>query len=307
MLLAFLKCLRPKQWTKNLLLFAGLVFTRQMDSKDSVLKVCVAFAIFCAISGVVYIINDVLDVEKDRQHPKKCKRPIASGQISSTAALLGAMVLLAFALVGAWHITLPFFICAVIYVALVAAYSVQLKHIVILDIMAIAMGFVVRAMAGVEALHVPGHPVKVTPYFILTTLFLALFLAVGKRRNELVMMQEKAGSTRKVLADYSTEYLDVLLTLATTGVIGSYAAWATAGEFARGANGGTYTMAFTMPFVLYGIFRYLWLVLKRDEGEAPEVLLLKDRPLLITVLLWLVTVVTILWFFGPGKAPSPGP
>jgi 4-hydroxybenzoate polyprenyltransferase len=301
MLLAFLKSLRPKQWTKNLLLFAGLLFARKWDDQQLVLNVVAGFAIFCALSGVVYIINDILDREKDRQHPRKRNRPIASGAISPAAAGIGAFILLAISLFFAFWITPTFFLTAVIYVVLVAAYSIKLKHVVILDILTLAIGFVVRAMAGIEALHEPGlPPVEVTPFFILTTLFLALFLAVGKRRNELVIMQDKAGETRRVLQEYGVEYLDVLLTLATTGVVASYAAWATIGKLAQ--INQTYTMAFTMPFVLYGIFRYLWLVLRRDEGEAPEILLLKDKPLLITVLLWLAAVVTIL---SLSKAASP--
>lgn len=292
MLLAFLQSLRPKQWTKNGLLFAGILFAQRWDNQLLVINVLCAFIIFCALSGVVYVINDVLDVEKDRQHPKKKNRPIASGRISPGAASAGAFLLLAAGLVAAWFITLNFFICAIIYVTLVATYSIKLKHVVILDIMAIAIGFVVRAIAGIEAMRVPGEDIEVTPYFILTTLFLALFLAVGKRRSELLNMSAKAAETRKVLKDYSVEYLDLLLTLATTGVIYSYASWTTSGDLAK--IEGTYAMAFTMPFVLYGIFRYLWLVLIKSQGEAPDELLLKDKPLLITVGLWLAAVITIL-------------
>lgn len=299
-LLAFLKCLRPKQWTKNLLLFAGILFAQRWHDGELLLNAFAGFLIFCALSGVVYITNDILDREKDRHHPKKRHRPIASGEISPRAAGAGALVLLAASLAGAWAITPGFFVCAVIYVVLVTAYSFHLKHMVILDIMVLAMGFVVRAMAGIEAIRVVGKdPVEVTPYFILTTLFLALFLAIAKRRNELVVLQDGAGGHRRVLREYNTEYLDVLLTVATTGVIASYAAWSLTGDFSR--DGTAYTMVFTMPFVLYGIFRYLWLVFRRDEGGAPEQLLLTDKPLLTTVVLWIVTVVIIL---SQGMAPG---
>ncbi|MCC6547068.1 decaprenyl-phosphate phosphoribosyltransferase [Candidatus Sumerlaeota bacterium] len=308
---AFFKCLRPKQWIKNLLLFAGILFAGRWGDASLVINVVVGFFVFCALSGVVYITNDILDVEKDREHPKKRFRPIASGAISPGAAAAGAAILLAGALAAAWWITWGFFVCSVIYVLLVTAYSFKLKHMVILDIMVLAMGFVVRAMAGIEALHevnLPGPPVAVTPYFILTTLFLALFLAIAKRRNELVILGEGAGAHRQVLNDYTTEFCDVLLTVATTGVIFSYALWATSGAFQRGgalaregvgvvraAGGDAYSLAFTMPFVLYGIFRYLWLVFKKDEGGAPETVLLTDKPLLATVFLWMVTVVAILY------------
>ncbi|HMX62100.1 MAG TPA: decaprenyl-phosphate phosphoribosyltransferase [Candidatus Sumerlaeota bacterium] len=312
MFVAFFKCLRPKQWIKNLLLFAGILFAGRWNDAALVINVLVGFLVFCALSGVVYITNDILDVEKDREHPKKRLRPIASGAISANAAAAGGLVLLAGALAAAWWITPSFFICSVIYVLLVTAYSFKLKHMVILDIMVLAMGFVVRAMAGIEALHeeaLKANPVAVTPYFILTTLFLALFLAIAKRRNELVILGDGAGAHRQVLNDYSTEFCDVILTVATTGVIFSYALWATSGAFqvggalARQAGspaapagaGDAYSMAFTMPFVLYGIFRYLWLVFKKDEGGAPEVVLLTDKPLLATVFLWMVTVVAILY------------
>ncbi len=292
--LAFLKCLRPKQWIKNLLIFAGLIFAQKWGDQQLVVNSLIAFAVFCALSGVVYITNDILDADKDRLHPKKRKRPIASGAISPTAAGIGAVILLVAALIAAWGVTFHFFVTAVVYVALVSAYSFKFKHVVILDIMLLAMGFVVRAIAGIEAINVDpaNDPISITPFFILTTLFLALFLAIAKRRNEMVVMQGNASETRRVLADYSTEYLDVLLTVATTGVITSYAAWATIGGFAK--IEGNYTMVFTMPFVLYGIFRYLWLVFRRDEGGAPEELLFTDKPLLASVALWMITVVAIL-------------
>lgn len=350
--LAFLLCLRPRQWTKNLLIFAGIIFSREWGDQQLLLNVVGAFFVFCALSGVVYITNDILDVEKDREHPKKRKRPIASGAISPGAAAVGAVVLLVGGLWASWLITPTFFLCSVIYVLLVTLYSFWFKHMVVLDVMVLAMGFVVRAIAGVEALHEPGldRVIPVTPYFILTTLFLALFLAVAKRRNELVVLKDSAAGHRKVLEDYSTEFCDVLLTVATAGVIFSYAMWATSGAFQRGGAlspvrtvavepvrgnyvpedtlsalkettatvelagsasmeqsrrgaaaprgsqgvGGAYTLAFTMPFVLYGIFRYLWLVFRKDEGGAPEMLLLTDKPLLITVLLWVITVIAIL-------------
>ncbi len=290
---AFLSSLRPRQWTKNLLLFAGILFTQRYDDPRLAANAVAAFLVFCALSGVVYIINDIVDRETDREHPKKRFRPIASGRISPAAAGTGAVVLLAVALTAAWLITLPFFVTSVIYVLLITAYSFHLKHVALLDVLVLALGFVVRALAGLEALRVPEYPpLVITPYFVMTTLFLALFLAVAKRRNELVLLGEGAGEHRRVLEQYSTGFLDQMLTIATAGVIFSYAAWATLGDFALVDE--TYAMAFTMPFVLYGVFRYLWLVYHRDEGGAPEVVLLTDRPMQVTILLWTATTVALL-------------
>jgi 4-hydroxybenzoate polyprenyltransferase len=295
---ALLMCLRPKQWTKNLLLFAGVVFAGEFRNLPSVLHAVAAFFIFCFLSGVVYIVNDILDVEKDRQHPKKKKRPIASGAISPLAAGVWAAVLGIGSLAASYiYLPLGFTISAGFYVGLVCAYSLFLKHMVILDILALAMGFVVRALAGIEALPVEG--VKITGYFILTTLFLALFLAICKRRNELTILGEGAAHHRAVLREYSVEFLDTLLTVATAGVLFSYASWTTQGQFAQlrsaGENSGVYVMVFTMPFVIFGIFRYIWLVYQKDEGGAPEMLLVEDIPLLAAVGMWILATMTVLF------------
>lgn len=293
-------CLRPKQWTKNVLLFAGVVFARRWDDTHSLLNAFLAFVVFCAMSGVVYIVNDVMDVEQDREHPKKKKRPIAAGKISPTAALIGAFVLAAGGIAVSF-IFLPagFAYLAILYLGLVSAYSLKLKHMVILDILVLAMGFVIRALAGIEAIRIPENPpVEITSYFLLTTLFLALFLASSKRRSEIVTLGEKAGEHRQVLAQYSREYLDILLTLAIAGTIFSYSLWTTQGQFSQSSTGGVenpYLLVFTIPFVLYGMFRYLWLVMTRDEGGAPEALLIDDKPLLITVVLWCITTVAVIW------------
>lgn len=298
--LAFIQCLRPKQWTKNLLIFAGLVFTQRWGEGAAVVNAALAFAIFCALSGVVYIVNDILDAEQDRLHPKKCKRPIAAGRISPAAAGTGAALLAAGALALAF-LRLPagFALLAVLYVLLVSAYSFKFKHAVVLDILLLAVGFVIRALAGLEALKTDAaHPVEITSYFLLTTLFLALFLATAKRRTELVSLGGDAGHHRKVLQEYSREFLDILLTVAMAGTLFSYALWTTQGKFSRAAEGAAagspYLMVLTMPFVVYGMFRYLWLVVKRGEGGAPETVLLEDKPLLMTVALWTATVVAVL-------------
>lgn len=299
---AFIKCLRPKQWIKNLLLFAGVIFAQRWSDTNSVLHAFAAFAIFCALSGVVYIVNDVLDVEQDRHHPKKKYRPIAAGKISPAAALTGAAILTVAALGAAFsYMNLQFATLAVVYLLMVSAYSLRLKHAVILDILILAVGFVVRALAGIEAIRLEGaEPVEITSYFLMTTLFLALFLATSKRRSEIATLGESAGEHRKVLSFYSKEYLDILLTLAVAGTIFSYSLWTTQGKFTKlsleGTGGGNeYLLVLTIPFVLYGMFRYLWLVMQKDEGGAPEAVLLEDKPLLATVVLWTITVVGVLW------------
>jgi 4-hydroxybenzoate polyprenyltransferase len=300
MVAAFIQCLRPKQWIKNLLLFAGIVFAQRWSEPELVLRAIAGFAVFCALSGVVYVCNDILDVEQDRLHERKRHRPIAAGRISPAAAGTGA-VLLAVGALGASFalLPMPFAWLSLGYLVLVSLYSFRFKHAVVLDMLTLALGFVIRALAGIEVINIdPAKPVVITSYFLLTTLFLALFLAIAKRRNELVKLGDGAGHHRRVLGEYTREFLDVLLTVATAGTIFSYALWATQGQFARATvespSGNTYLLVLTMPFVLYGVFRYLWLVFKRDEGGAPELLLLEDRPLLATVVLWTVTVVAVL-------------
>lgn len=298
MIQAFFFSLRPRQWTKNFLLFAGLVFSQRWDDPRLVFNAFLAFGIFCALSGVVYVINDIADREQDRKHPKKKHRPIASGAIPAPTAAAGAIGLTAASLLlAAALLPKAFLLLAVLYLLLVAAYSLALKHMVVLDILVLAVGFVIRAVAGVEAIAIdPADPVPVTSYFLLTTLFLALFLAIAKRRSEIVSLGDGAHHHRRVLGDYSRDFLDQMMTVATAGVVFSYALWTTQGQFSPSgrADGDGYLMVLTMPFVLYGLFRYLWLAYRRGEGGAPETLLLRDTPLLLAVLLWTITTVGIL-------------
>lgn len=295
MLLAFFESLRPKQWTKNLLLFAGIIFAARWDEPRMVLNAFLGFGVFCALSGVVYTINDIVDAAQDREHPRKRKRPIASGRLSPRVAAGGSALLGTGALLLSFgYLPINFALLAAAYLLLVSLYTFALKHAVILDILILALGFVLRALAGIEVIRIDAaHPIEVTSHFLMTTLFLALFLATAKRRNELVTLGELAANHRRVLEEYSTEVLDVMLTIAMAGTLFSYALWTTQGQFARG-SGGTYLLVFTMPFVLYGMFRYLWLVFRRDKGGAPETLLLEDFPMLATVIAWMIVVVLIL-------------
>lgn len=282
--------LRPKQWTKNLLLFAGVLFTGRLNDPHSVGLAVAAFAIFCALSSVVYVINDLLDLESDRAHPQKRNRPLASGQLKVGAAVAVSAVLAPAALIGAFLINFMFGCWALGYFVLLTLYSVRLKHVVILDIMLVAMGFVIRANAGVEVLRGVGERIEVTSWFIVCTLFLSLFLAICKRRNELALLATNAARHRKVLEDYSEAFLDQMMAVATTGTIMTYALWSVQGKFPG--------MIYTLPFVVFGIFRYLYLVYKKDEGGAPEIVLLTDRPLQINIVLWIVTTVAVLYHIG---------
>lgn len=293
MIINLIKSLRPRQWTKNLLLFAGLIFTANLKNMELLGRAVAGFVIFCGLSGVVYLINDLRDMESDRNHPEKKNRPIASGHLPVGAAYLAIFVIGVPALVAAYVLGLEFGICATLYVVLVTLYSLALKHYVILDLMIVAGGFVIRAVAGIAVIAVPGKAPEITSWFIACTLFLALFLAICKRRHELLLLNEGAMNHRPVLEEYSAAFLDQMVAITTTATVISYALWSTIGKFAR------YHMIFTLPFVLYGIFRYLYLVYRKEEGGAPEIILLKDRSLLIDIILWLGSTIALLYLYKP--------
>lgn len=296
LLKAIFRQLRPKQWTKNLLLFAGVIFSLHFREPDRVFMAFLAFVIFCALSGVVYIVNDLKDVEGDRQHPKKCKRPIASGALPVPAAVAVGAVLAAVGLAGAFALNSAFGSIALFYFVLMIAYSLVLKHMVILDLMVVAIGFVIRGIAGVLAIQKPNEPpIEITPWFVTCVLFLALFIVICKRRHELILLSHSARKHRPVLEHYSPAFLDQMVNVATTATVMSYALYVTLGVSGRG--GKSHLMVYTLPFVLYGIFRYLYLVYKREEGGSPEILLVKDPSMLINVLLWLISVIAIMYGF----------
>jgi len=288
--------MRPKQWTKNLLLFAGVIFTHNLSQMHRVIDAVSAFVIFCGLSGVIYLYNDLLDVESDRQHPLKCKRPIASGQLPISLAWAAAVILSVVCIVWAFFLNLKFGGYAVIYFVLMIFYSMVLKHVVILDLLVVAIGFVLRALAGVRAIELPGERLPVTPWFITCILFLALFIVICKRRHELMLLADSASSHRPVLEHYSPAFLDQMVSVATTASVLSYALYVVLGAPPTPKRD---LMIMTLPFVLYGIFRYLYLVYKRDEGGSPENMLLRDVPMLVNVGCWAVVIVLIFyWPFG---------
>ena len=282
--------LRPGQWTKNLVVFAALLFGRQLLALPAMLTTLAAFVVFCALSGVVYLVNDVMDREADRRHPKKRFRPIASGALPVRTALAAAGVLGVAALGGAWAIGRPFALVAVSYLALLTLYSGPLKHTVILDVLTIAIGFVMRAAAGAVAIDVP-----ISHWLLVCTILLALFLALSKRRQEITILAESATGHRAILREYSPALLDQMIAVVTASTLMAYALYTVSPETV--AKFGTDRLLFTLPFPLYGIFRYLYLVHQRQGGGSPAEMLLQDRPLLVCVALWALAVAAII--YGP--------
>ncbi|MCX7019742.1 MAG: decaprenyl-phosphate phosphoribosyltransferase [Candidatus Sumerlaeota bacterium] len=288
--------MRPKQWTKNFLLFAGVVFTHNLSQIGRLTDAVSAFIIFCGLSGVIYLFNDLRDGESDRQHPLKCQRPIASGQLSEPLAWSAALIISVLCIVWAFFLNPKFGGYAVVYFIIMVLYSAVLKHVVILDLLIVAIGFVIRAMAGVRAIELPGEDLPITPWFITCILFLALFIVICKRRHELILLADSASSHRPVLEHYSPAFLDQMVSVATTASVLSYALYVVLGAPPTPKRN---LMIMTLPFVLYGIFRYLYLVYKREEGGSPENMLLRDIPMLVNIGLWAVVIVLIFyWPFG---------
>lgn len=285
---ALLISLRPHQWTKNLLVFAGLLFGQRLLEAEALARSAAAFAVFCALSSAVYLFNDIQDREADRQHPLKAGRPIASGALPVGVAAWGAALLGVGALAAAVALGLPFFATAAAYIGLQALYSGPLKRIVILDVLTIAAGFVLRAVAGAVVIDVRiGHGLLVA------TALLALFLALSKRRHEIVLLADGATNHRPILGEYSPYLLDQMISVVTASTLVAYAFYIISPETEREFH--TNLLGLTLPFPLYGIFRYLYLVHQKELGGSPSELLLTDRPLLICVALWGLAVTVIIY------------
>jgi len=292
LLSGLLASLRPSQWTKNLIIFAGVLFGQRLTDVSAVLAAAGAFVIFCLLSGVVYLINDVMDREADRRHPIKKARPIASGALPVRAALTAAGLIAAGALVSALALRPEFGLVALLYVVLLGLYSWRLKHVVIIDVLTIAVGFVLRAVAGAVVI-----PVAVSVWLYLLTILLALFLALAKRRHELVLLADGATGHRRILQEYSPYLLDQMISVVTASTLVAYAIYTVSPETT--AKFQTHWLGLTLPFPLYGIFRYLYLVHQKDGGGSPSDMLLTDRPLLICVALWAAVVALII--YGPSQ------
>ena len=304
MLKALIKTMRPRQWTKNAFVLAALVFDRQLAHIPALIISLAGFLIFCLISSAVYIINDIADVEADRLHPKKRNRPIASGRLSVRVASIAALLIVIICLPAAWFLSKPFAIITTIYFLMMLAYSKWLKHIPLIDVLIIAAGFVLRVAAGVSLIVIE----RFSPWlYVVTTLF-ALYIGFGKRRAELTMLANnptiptpkedfntsqsgRNNQTRRVLDGYTIPFLDQLITIVSGTTIIAYSLY----TFNAPNVPANHTMMLTIPFLVYGIFRYLYLIQVKQEGGAPEELLLSDRPLQITVLLWMVSVLIVFY------------
>jgi len=279
------RLVRPRQWTKNLAVFAALVFAGELNDPAAIRLVLLAFVALCFVSAALYAANDALDVERDRAHPIKRDRPVAAGRISVAQAWLIAAVLLAIGVgLSAW-LGIAFLGCVAAYIIMQVLYVVWLKHVVIVDMIVIALGFTVRAVAGAAVLGVP-----VSPWLVLCTGLLALFLAAAKRRHELLLLGESSLAHREVLAEYSAELLDSFMVTLSAATITSYALY----TFFEGRGPGS-SMMLTIPLVMYGVLRYQYLVLRKDAGGRPEDVLLGDRPIMIDVALWVAAVIIILY------------
>ena len=280
--------LRPGQWTKNFAVFAALVFAEKLFDVKAVALSLAAFAIFCALSGVVYLINDIADRRSDREHPLKRRRPIASGALPVPVAAAAATIIGAVALAAAFSVGWSLGLVAAGYVALQALYSGPLKHIVIIDVLALSIGFVLRAAAGAVAIDV-----RISHWLFVCTILLAMFLALAKRRHELVLLADSAASHRPILGEYSPYLLDQMIGVMTASTLIAYIFYTISPETAE--KFGTDLLGLTIPFPLYGIFRYLYLVHRREGGGSPAELLINDRPLLACVMLWVAAVVVIIY------------
>jgi 4-hydroxybenzoate polyprenyltransferase len=298
LILNLVRAMRPRQWSKNVILFAPLLFTYQEYWRlfsptmwRFVELALAAFAIFCVLSGVVYLVNDLVDVEKDRVHPTKRLRPIASGALGREPAIAAVVVLLLVAVPLAFWLNLYFAIIALLYLVLQFSYSFWLKHVVIMDVFAVATGFVLRAVAGAAALEV-----RISPWLFVVTILFALFLTFSKRRHELVLLENNAPTHRAILREYTRELLDEMIAVVTASTVMAYSLY----TFSAENLPKNHAMMLTIPFVLYGIFRYLYLIHVKNQGGSPEEILLKDRPIMVTVVLWALTVLGILYLFGRG-------
>jgi len=280
--------LRPGQWTKNLLVFAGLLFGQRLFEPKAVGVAIAAFAIFCALSGVVYVMNDIVDRKSDRQHPHKSHRPIASGAVAVSTAFWMAVVIGGGGILAAFALGSRFAASAIAYVALMGLYSALLKHLVIIDVLTVAVGFVLRAVAGALAVDV-----EISHWLLVCTILLALFVALAKRRHELVLLADGAANHRRILGEYSPYLLDQMISVVTASTLIAYVFYTISPE--TEAKFATHWLGLTIPFPLYGILRYLYLVHRREGGGSPAELLITDRPLMLCVALWGIAVVALIY------------
>jgi 4-hydroxybenzoate polyprenyltransferase len=283
------RTMRPKQWSKNVFVWAALFFDQKFFEVGPFLRTLLAFVLFCLISSAVYIINDLVDIESDRQHPSKRNRPLASGALSPRLALVAAVAIIVLSLPPA--LWLGSGVAAILYgyLLLMIAYSFWLKNLVIVDVLTISFGFVLRVAAGVVVVHAE----RFSPWIYVCMVLLALFLAIGKRRQEIVLMQEGSRDTRAILQEYNVAFLDEMLALVSSATVMAYSLY----TFSAPNVPPNHTLMLTIPFVLYFLFRYLYLIHVRGETEPPDVMVFKDRALLVDAVLFLLVAVLVFYVF----------
>ena len=288
MLRDIIKLLRPSQWIKNGVVLAGLIFAGKAGATQLLKISLLALVAFCFLSSAVYVLNDLIDRERDRAHPLKKNRPIASGRVKTGTAAVLFVILTVIGLVISYIINIHLLIVSMCYIVLMVMYTFWLKNVVIIDVMTIAAGFVLRALAGAVAISV-----EFSSWLLISTFVLALFLGFGKRRHEIILLESGASDHRRSLEKYSPYLLDQLIGVVTASAVITYLFYTLSPDVI--AKLGTHYLYVTIPFVIYGIFRYLYLVHKEERGGSPTTLLLTDKPLLVDVLLWLATIIVILY------------
>lgn len=287
MIAEILKTLRPKQWTKNGAIFVALIFDIKLFQIEPFLRTLLGFVLLCFIAGTVYLINDLIDVEKDRLHPTKRNRPIASGQLPFHRAVIISVAIPLICLPLSFWLDMSFGVVITGYLLLQTAYSFILKNIVIVDVLTIAAGFVLRVAAGVVLVQAE----RFSPWLYVFTVLLALFLGLGKRRTELALLKEHASNTRSILNEYNLPFLDEMMAVVTAGTVMTYAFY----TFSAPNLPNNHLMMLTIPFVIYGIFRYLYVIHVQNNHQAPDEILLSDNPLQISIILFGLTVIAILY------------
>jgi len=286
MLKPLLETMRPKQWAKNLFIFAGLIFGKKLLYPSLLARNVLAFVLFCLISSTIYLINDLADIEKDRQHPTKRRRPLPSGRLQPRVAIIAAALFPAISMPLAFLLNLQFGLVAMAYLATMIAYSLLLKNLVIVDVLVVSAGYVLRVAAGVIVTGVP-----FSPWLYVCTTLLALFISFSKRRHELLILEGTANEHRATLNEYTPHLLDEMISVVTSTTVIAYSFY----TFSAPNLPPNHAMMLTIPFVLYGIFRYLYLIHVRNEGGTPEELVFKDKPLLLAIALWALTVLFVLY------------
>lgn len=286
--MGLLKTMRPRQWPKNGFVFVALFFDGKLLQPESLGRTVAAFILLCLMSSAVYLMNDLADIESDRRHPTKRLRPLPAGQLKPTAAAVAAVLFAAGSLSAGFFLSLDFALILLLYLASQIAYTFWLKNVVIFDVLIVALGFVLRIAAGVAVIEVQ----RFSPWLYLFGGFLALFLVLGKRRHELVLLGEDAGKHRRILHSYNLDLIDRMLSLVTTSVLVFYSLY----TFLAEGLPANHTMMLTIPFLMFGIFRYMYLIHVQNEGGAPEEIALRDRPLQATILFFGLVVFIVLYF-----------